>query len=261
MAKGRSCELQVYMTPASDAPRMNSRARIVHLESSVSNLWTVVRKLEAQLGCVPAEVDEAARLRSQSAGAHASHNQHPEDDDSDLDSESATSPNGSPANPPTHLLQLFDNDLLSSSGHGTSSLPQHVSSLHQAHDISELRRLMPSREDMLIITAHASSWLSLYNSLFPFQGVTKTSGEMLLQYDKVQDPRASPVAITSLLLSVALTVQQAPHDTTVSAVQSIRNASLFIKDVSDTVERIFVADDALVGNLEGLETALLFLRL
>jgi hypothetical protein len=252
--------MQVYMTPASDVPRMTSRARIVHLESNVSDLWTAIRNLETRLGCVPTH---AARLRpsSQADDAHVPpHSDKPGDDDSDSNSDSATSTDEL-TNPPTHLLHLFDNGLLSSSVHGPATIPRLASSSHQAQVILELRRLMPSRNDMLIITAHAASWLSLYSELFPSIRVTKTSDEMLLQYDKLQDANAEPVAITALLLSVALTVQQTPDDTTGHAVQSIRNASSFIKDISDTVERIFVSDDALMGSLEGIEIALLFLRL
>ena len=169
----------------------------------------------------------------------------------------------SPTNPPTHLLQLFDNGLLGSEGHGHGSAtpPCHAASLHKLQGSSALRRLMPSRETMLTITAHASSWLSLYYGLFPLFNLPKTSDEMLSQYDKLQDPNADPIAITALLLSIAITVQQAPENNAGSSVESIKDASSFIRDVSDGVERIVIFDDALTGSLEGIETTLLFLRL
>ena len=81
------------------------------------------------------------------------------------------------------------------------------------------------------------------------------------QYDKLQVPDANPVSIASLPLSKALTVQQAPDDTTGRAAQSISDASLFVKNVSDIVECTVILDDALAGRLEGIETALLFMRL
>ena len=114
---------------------------------------------------------------------------------------------------------------------------------------------------MLTITAHASSWLSLYYGLFPIISLPKTSDEMLSQYDKLQDPNADPIAIAALLLTVAITVQQAPENNADSSAESIRDTSSFIKDVSDSVERIVIFDDALTGSLEGIETTLLFLRL
>jgi hypothetical protein len=88
----------------------------------------------------------------------------------------------------------------------------------------------------------------------------KTGDEMLLQYDKLQDPGADTVAIASLLLSVALTVQQSPDNTAGRAAESIKDASSFVKNVSDAVERIVISDDAIAGTLEGIETTLLFLR-
>ena len=84
---------------------------------------------------------------------------------------------------------------------------------------------------------------------------------MLLQYEKLQDPNTDPVVIASLLLSVAITVQQAPGDTAGHAAESIGDAPSFIKNVSDSVERIIISDDAIAGTVEGIEVTLLFLRL
>lgn len=125
---------------------------------------------------------------------------------------------------------------------------------------SVLRQLMPSREDMLTITSLASTWMTLQNALFPMTSLTKTSAEMLSQYDKLQNPDTNLVDIAALLLSVAITVQQAPDHTTGQA-KSIKDASIFIKEVSDTVERIFILDDTLSCTLEGIKTTLIFLRL
>jgi hypothetical protein len=91
--------------------------------------------------------------------------------------------------------------------------------------------------------------------------LTKTGDEMLSQYDNLQDPNADPVTITALLLSVALTVQQAPDDNAGRNTGNIRDVSLFVKNVSDSVERIVISNDALAGSLKGIETTLLFVRL
>jgi hypothetical protein len=84
---------------------------------------------------------------------------------------------------------------------------------------------------------------------------------MLSQYDNLQDPNADPVTITALLLSVALTVQQAPDGNAGRNTGNIRDVSLFVKNVSDSVERIVISNDALAGSLKGIETTLLFVRL
>lgn len=247
------------MMPTSDAIRVTSRARIAQLESDVSCLWTAVQNLEAKLGCVPTQAAPRPQPSSQMENVGVSHEK-PSDGDGDDDSDSNAS-DLSPTNPPTHLLQLFDNGLLGSHEHGSSTPSRHAPSLHKAQASSALLELMPSREDMLTVTAHASSWLSLYSAIFPMINVTKTSDSMMSQYDNLQVPNADPVSTAALLLSVAITVQQAPDDTAGRAARSISDASSFIKDVSDSVERIVIADDALAGTLEGIETTLLFLRL
>lgn len=255
LARGRTCEVQVHMIPTSEAVEGTSRARLSHLESDVAGLWAVVRNLEAKLGGVSTEAGSPLQSPSPTENEGGPHNK-PNDDDSD-----STASDMSLTNPPTHLLQLFDNGWLGSDGDGSALQSHHAPSLHKAHGTSALRALLPSREDMLTITASASSWLSLFNALFPRINFTKTSDEMMSQYDKLQDPNADPVAIASLLLSIAITVHQAPDDTTGLAAGSIRDASSFVKEVSDRVERIVISDDTLAGTLEGLETTLLFIRL
>lgn len=240
------------MIPTSDAIEGTSRARLGHLESDVAGLWAAIRNLEAKLGCVSNEAAPHLQSPSQTEIAGGPHNK-PNDDDSD-----STASEVSLTNPPTHLLQLFDNGLLGSDGDGSAF---HSPSLHKAHRSSALHALLPSREDMLTISASASSWLSLYNAFFPTINFTKTSDEMLSRYDKLQDPNADPVAIAALLLSIAITVQQAPDDTAGCAAESIKDALSFVKDVSDCVERIVISDDTLAGTLEGMEMTLLFIRL
>lgn len=241
------------MIPTSDAIEGTSRARLGHLESDVAGLWAAVRNLEAKLGCVSNEAAPLLQSPSQTENAGGPHNK-PNDDDSD-----STASEMSLTNPPTHILQLFDNGLLGSDGDGSAF---HTPSLYKARRSSALRALLPSREDMLAITASASSWLSLYNAFFSTINFTKTSDEMLSRYDDLQDPNADPVATAALLLSIAITVQQAPDDTAgCAAGRSIRDAFSFVKDVSDCVERIVISDDTLAGTLEGMEATLLFIRL
>ena len=114
---------------------------------------------------------------------------------------------------------------------------------------------------MINITAHASSWLSLHNAIFPMANLTKSGDEMLFKYDKLQDPNADPVALAAFLLCIAITVQQSPDHTAGQAAESIKDAASFVKDVSDTIERTVIYDDALSASLDGIETTLLFLRL
>ena len=244
------------MIPTAETVAVTSRARIQHLENDVSSLWTAVHSLEAKLGCPPTEASARPQPPAQTENAGDPYDK-PTDDDTDSNASDL-----SHMSPPSHLLQLFDNGLLGSDGYRSMTPSRHGLSQHKTQGSDELRALMPSREDMLTITTRASPWLSLYRAFFPIINLTETSDEMMLQYDKLQAPNADPVAIAILLLSIAITVQQEPDDMAGHAAgNSIRDAESFIRDVSNTVERTVISDDALAGNLEGIETTLLFLRL
>jgi hypothetical protein len=162
----------------------------------------------------------------------------------------------SPTSPQSHLLQPFNNGLLGSNEYGPEAPLRPAPSLYKAQESNALRALMPSKEDLIGISAQASSWLCIYNSLFPMTNIFSSGEEMLSQYDKLQDGNANPFAIADLLLSVAINVQQKPNETVANAA-GIKNVSSFIKDVCDTVERIIIPHDAIAGTLEGVKTSLL----
>lgn len=66
---------------------------------------------------------------------------------------------------------------------------------------------MPSRQDFIHIAADASKWMIFYNALFPNTGVTRDGHEMILHYDQLLSFNRDPVAVATLLLTVAITVQ------------------------------------------------------
>lgn len=246
------------MMPTSVTVGLASRARIARLEQDVSSLWTALHAVEAKFDCAPTGLSPLpfALPQTQASNGSATYDGRPGEASSDSDSSHL-----SPTNPPTHLLQLFDNGLLGTHSDASNINPRHATASHKVNGVSALRELLPSREDMLTITAHAASWLSLYNSLFPMTSATRSGDAMLSQYDSLKDPDAHPIAVAALLLVVALTVQVVPDKISAGAIKSIKDASSFIKDVSDTVERVIVLDDALAGTLDGIEATLLFLRL
>ena len=242
------------MLRRSSAAAITSRARITHLENEISSLWTAVHTLETKLGCVPSK----ANLQSSSQGGGTIGTTHDTPTDDDLDSN--TSDVLSPSSPQSHLLQLFDNGLLASDGYGAEAPVQAALSFHKTQESQALRTLLPSRDHMIGISAQASSWLYMYNSLFPTSNIFSSGEEMLSQYDKLQDSNANSFAIADLLLSVAITVQQKPNEM-IDNEAGVKSSSSFIKDVCDTVERIIISHDALAGTLEGIRTSLLFLRM
>jgi hypothetical protein len=240
----------MHMMPTSSTVTLTSRARIRQLESDVSSLWTVVRKLEAKLGCVPSEVSPCHQ-ETEGGGPHEQG-----DDDSESDASGLSS-----TIPPSHLHQLFENPLIGSTAFESPMQSPHTSIIHNSKASSALRRLMPSRQEMLKIAGEATSWLSLYKSLFPINFLIRDGDELSSQYDKLQEENPNPVRMAAFLLYVAITVQQAPDETSGYPGGNIKEASVFIKDVSDSIEKVIISDNELVGSLEGIETALLFIRL
>jgi hypothetical protein len=182
----------------------------------------------------------------------------------DVDGDTDASEDLLPPNAPTHLLQLFDNSLLDSDGHdfgrGILAPSNHPTSSQNMQACATLRALSPSCADMVTIAAYASSWLPLYASLFPMVNVNMTPEAMLALHKELQH-NDDPVALATLLLYIAIIVQHAPATASFPRSESMHNLSTFVKNVSDTVERIVIADDTLARTIEGIEAALLFLRL
>lgn len=239
------------MLRRNSATAMTSKAHIEHLEKEVSRLWTAVHSLETKLDCVPTATLQAP---SQMEGTE-SFNGTP--GDADLDSDASDL---APSSPQSHFLQLFDNGMGGADGYGPEAPVHPTPSLPKPHEANALRALLPSREDIVGISPQASPWLYMYNLLFPTANVFTTGEEMVAQYDKLQDPNANPFEIADLLLSVAITLQQLPHETVTNAT-GIKKASAFVKEVSDTVERIIISHDTIAGTLAGIRTSLLFLRM
>ncbi|KAI7536343.1 hypothetical protein KC343_g18440, partial [Hortaea werneckii] len=177
-----------------------------------------------------------------------------------------------PTSPPPHLMQLFSNSVLGADAHSNEndspSSARH--STGKSHTLFLLRRHLPSRDDMIKIASLASRWLAIYDSMFPMIKTPKTSEEMVSTFDRLWQEQ-SPAAVdsdwnpalscASLLLAIAITAQQTSVDRKEPELQSIGDATHFVKRISDMVERLVIADDALVESLAGIEVALLWLRL
>ncbi|KAI4722609.1 hypothetical protein E4T48_01069 [Aureobasidium sp. EXF-10727] len=231
--------VEVIQTP--DAAKLTSRARIDALEKSVSDLWSAI-------GQNPPVVapDQGSRFVHTTSPLDHHHS-------------SGDSSPSSPANPPTHLLSLFDNDLLNSNGHETTTPSARLSASTMSKDSAALLELLPPREDMVTIAANSESWLSWYKILFSLSLAMGAGPMMLDAYDRVKRSETHPVPIATLLLAVTLTVQQAQDATTM--LRSIPDSTAFIKDVSNLVEKVVVSNDDLIADLDGIRSALLFIRL
>ncbi|KAG9601148.1 hypothetical protein KCU77_g7875, partial [Aureobasidium melanogenum] len=240
--RNRVCELQLEVIPTPETTKLTSRARIDALEKSVSDLWNAIGQNP------PVPISQGPHSHDRPNTSHFNHQQSPD-----------SSNPSSPANPPTHLLRLLDNDLLDSNGHETTTPSARLSTSTMSKESAALLNLLPSREDMAIIAANSSDWLSWYKVLFSLNIAMGAGPVMLENYDRVTQSATHPVPIAILLLAVTLTVQQAPDAT--SMLRSIPDSATFIKDVSNLVEKVVVSNDDLIADIDGIRCALLFIRL
>jgi hypothetical protein len=221
---------------------LTSRARIEALEKQVSDLWHAINQNP------PVPLVQQQHHVAQSRPAT-------------LDSqESPVSSNpSSPAIPPAHLLSLFDNDMLDSNEHEIATPSTRLPASTITKESASLLAMLPSREDMVVIAANSSSWLSWYKVLFSLNLAMGAGPMMLDNYDKVKRSEMRPVPIATLLLAVTLTVQQAQDAT--NMFRSIPDSTAYIKNVSNLVEKVVVSNDDLIADLDGIRSALLFIRL
>jgi hypothetical protein len=124
---------------------------------------------------------------------------------------------------------------------------------------ASLLALLPSREDMVVISEYSHSWLSWYKVLFSLNLAMGAGSKMLDNYDRIRHAEMRPVPIATILLAVTLTVQQAQDAT--NMLRSIPDANTYIKNVSNLVEKVVVSNDDLIADLDGIRCVLLFIRL
>lgn len=276
VARHRVCVAQGPTSPAPEPPP-SSRDRIRHLESEVASLWGVVRRLEQHQGArnssapddSPAVHPSPWRERQAPFSQDAANRSEIVEDNGEDTTDSMSEDLGvSPANQPTHLRQLFDNELLDSrspqdapwgsrdhSGH-PNSMKHHLNEARR-----QLQKLIPSREDVASITSFSYPWMSIYFALFPRVHMVASGEELLYQYDELCQPDANPMSIANLLISLSLSVRQITTEDARPLASGVSKMPHFIKEVSETVDRMIVGNDVLAGTLEGIETSLLFVRL
>ncbi|KAK0278171.1 hypothetical protein LTR35_009494 [Friedmanniomyces endolithicus] len=253
LERRRTCIPQKPATQDPLAGRITSRGRITKLESSISQLWTLVRRLE---GAVPVQSGNASPILHRASNdfnnAAAHDDAASESDSSDL----------SPANPPTHLRQLFEDGPLDFAEPESLELSrQQVSSTRVQRARSSLGRLMPSREDAATVAMQATPWLVLTRSLFIMPRSVMTEAQMLPLWDKSQQPDANPTDMANLLISFVMTIHQIPPAQLSRLLSSVQGGASYIRQVSDAVEVAIVKDDVLAASVDGLGASLFWLRL
>jgi hypothetical protein len=294
-ARSRSCVAQGPTLRTFETTPVTARDRIRQVEDEVRSLWSVVRRLEnnAQGGGathVPSNPGSSYRtpqefeqhpeysqtLRASSYPPGRPEGTRPlrdavEDGDEHSMDTAESELDGfelSASHQPTHLRQLFDNDLLGSQHRDDTTWDERdyqnarpAVEMYLTIARRQLQRLLPSREDVSAIAGFTFSWMSIYTAMFPRIRMQTTAEEMLAQYDELCSPNANPMSLANLLVSLALTIRQIPADEVRTLAPGLRNVSRFVDEVSETVDRTIASNDTLAATLDGIETSLLFTRL
>ncbi|KAK0255712.1 hypothetical protein LTS09_009382 [Friedmanniomyces endolithicus] len=253
LERRRTCIPQKPATRDPLAGRITSRGRITKLESSISQLWTLVRRLEGSVPVQRGDPDPSPHEASNDFNIAAAH----EDDVFESDSSDL-----SPPNPPSHLRQLFEDGPLDFAEPESLELSrQQTSSTRVQRARALLGRLMPSREDVAAVAMQATPWLVLTRSLFVMPRSVMTEAQMLPLWDKSQQPDANPTDMANLLLSFVMTIHQIPPAQLSQLLGSVQDGATYVRRVSDAVEVAIVKDDVLAASVDGLEASLFWLRL
>lgn len=224
---------------------LSSRDRILRLEQQVATLTRALHGIEDRLGGQITVGDDFAQADETATQSDA---------ESDMPDELGP-------NAPAYLRSLFDNNLISTEGRGADSSKSATTTgplLRRARQ--ELQRLIPSKEDVVVIARFADTWLTTYHSLFPSRSVTHGSAELIYRRDEMMRPDVEPTTLAIWLISIAITVQQISRDVE-EQLSGIKSPTQYCKTVSETVAHTILRHDSLLGTIDGIETALHFLRL
>lgn len=164
--------------------------------------------------------------------------------------------------PPTHLSLLFDNfsSVVSDVRHGEIGR-QITQTPWLSLARTKLGRLLPSREHIATISAYAEAWMAVYYELFPTSSALCKAESLLADYDKMLNPHAQPATLAKYLLSVAITAQQIPPNNLPVDFYGGQGVENFVEAVCTVVDDKIVSSNALAGTVEGLDAAMLYVRL
>ncbi|KAL4801204.1 major facilitator superfamily domain-containing protein [Aspergillus unguis] len=249
--RNTACLAQTSNARPRQVQRLPSRYRIAQLESQVSRLTKAVNNIEVKLGGDPSiQLDQPAHT--------------PASDDSEAES---TTSEILIAEEPSHLRSLFQNDWLSVDTRQRNEQLQErrvKASAHLAESVRPaLQKLIPSREqtaDMLVCTY---DWLQMIHFILPQPAVPNSKTEILDKYDEMCRPDVDVIALSSWLLTLAITAEQVPHGaSTPDPLSGNPQRRLgFARAVSDTIERAVLSHERLTGTLPGLGMCIHFIRL
>jgi hypothetical protein len=219
------------------------------------NVRTIQSKLENQVASQKSDTETPIVNQYESS----------EGDLSDVDMSSASS-DIIVSERPAYLRSLFQNSWLSL---GSNQENERIQNPLRGRapvqlDIARraLHKLIPSKNEVRIITGSSAEWLNVVHTLLPHPFVANSGQEILESYDYVCHPEVDTIDLASWLITFAITAQQAPQEYGNST--SPYDGEKWLKlarAVFETVERKILSHDRLIGTLQGIVLSIQWSRL
>lgn len=124
---------------------------------------------------------------------------------------------------------------------------------------AQLTSAIPSRGDLLVLTASSIDWWQIHSSLLPEPPI-KSRIDLIERHEGLSNPSTHPARIATWLLCLAITFLQLPTDFDYSALESMAEPTSFVPRTVKQVEDMLAKDD-LAETLEGIECACVFAQM
>lgn len=118
-----------------------------------------------------------------------------------------------------------------------------------------------NRECVLFVSAYTLSWMTMCTDLFPLRTRIYNKEDLVTMYDHSLGADARPLMTASFLVTFAITVLQIPDREQDSTLLGWEDPSSCARAISHTVESTIISHDGMLSTEEGMEVALLFVRL
>ncbi|KAF2169337.1 hypothetical protein M409DRAFT_20560 [Zasmidium cellare ATCC 36951] len=140
-----------------------------------------------------------------------------------------------------------------------SNIPQDFGESSHDRIKAQLTSAVPSRSDVLVVTASSIDWWQIHKALMPDPPINSRI-ELIERHEGLSHPSTHPAAIATWLLCLAISFLQLPTSFDYSALESIPEPTQFLPRTVKQVEEM-LAHDELAGSLEGIECATMFAQI
>lgn len=156
-------------------------------------------------------------------------------------------------------VELRQEQALSTHERILSSIPQTFGESPRDRIRAQLASAIPSRSDLLVLTASALDWWQVHKALLPDPPINSRI-DFIERHEALFHSSTHSAAIATWLLCLAISFLQLPPAFDFSALESVPEPTQFVPRLVRLVEEM-LANDELAGSLEGIECAAVFAQM